>query len=130
MKIDDHLRLSRNLKTLRRTVRLNQAELAAKIGLCRSYYSLLEQGERLPDLNTLYSLSQFYHVEMDALVKCDVQSILSDYFLHQNITKDEHQLLNLYSKLSEVSKGQLLERAEELARLDIRKRQEALQVDY
>lgn len=130
MRIDDHLKLSRNLQILRRTVRLSQTELATKIGLCRSSYSKLEQGERLPDLNTLYSLSQFYHVAMDVLVKCDVQSVLSDYFLHQNLTKNERQLLKLYSRLSEVSKGQLLERAEELARLDLLRRKETLQVDY
>lgn len=130
MRIDDHLRISRNLQILRRTVRLSQTELAREIGLCRSSYSQLEQGERLPDLHTLYSLSQFYHVAMDALVKCDIQAVLSDYFLHQNITKNERQLLKLYSRLSEVSKGQLLERAEELARLDILRRKETLQVDY
>ncbi|MCQ4638319.1 helix-turn-helix domain-containing protein [Anaerovorax odorimutans] len=130
MRIDDHLRLSRNLQILRRTVRLSQTELATKIGLCRSSYSQLEQGERLPDLHTLYLLSQFYHVAMDVLVKCDVQSVLSDYFLHQNLSKNERQLLKLYSRLSEVSKGQLLERAEELARLDILRRKETLQVDY
>lgn len=130
MKIDDQLRLSRNLKTLRMTAKMSQSDLAKKIGLCRSSYCQVEQGDRLPDLGTLYSISKIYHVAMDTLVGSDVQTILGAYFLRQDNTREEMQLMRVYSRLSDVSKGRLLERAEELAELDLLRRKDLIQADY
>ena len=130
MTIDDNVRLAKNLKTLRRITQLSQTELAAKIGVCRTAYSQIEQGGRLPDLNTLHFLSDFYDIAMDSLINCDVQTVLSNYFMNRDKSNDERRLAKLYTCLSEISKGRLLERAEELYRLDILKREENLQMNY
>lgn len=126
MTIDDRLRLSRNLQILRKTMRLSQEELAAKVGLSRSAYGQIEQGNRQMDLETLFALSQFYRITMDSLIRCDVQKILSDFFMQQDCSRDEFQLLQIYSRLSDKAKGRLLERGEELYRLECQRKNSPL----
>ncbi len=122
MTTEDHLRLFRNLRTLRKAAGYTQTQLAEKIGMCRTAYGQLERGSRLLDLNTLYSLSQLYHIPVDALVNCDIQEIRNNYFLSQDGALDESALRNLYSKLTADSKQKLMERAEELYMLDTDRR--------
>lgn len=66
---------------------------------------------------------------MDTILNCDVQTVLQEYFLYQEYTREETKLLALYNSLSDFSKGRLVERAEELARLDQLKRQDALRMN-
>lgn len=122
MTLEDHMRIYRNLKALRKVSHYTQAELAAKIGLCRASYSQLERGLREPDLDTLCSLCQIYHITLDMLVKCDIPTVLSDYFLYETASPESHHLLKIYSQLSFTSRGRLMERAEELYQLDTCKR--------
>ena len=122
MTIDDQLRLSRNLRVLRKTVRLSQEAIASKVGLSRSSYGQIEQGVRQMDVETLFALSDFYHITMDDLVRCDIQKILSDFFIQQDRGRDEAKLLEIYSQLSDKAKGRLLERCEELYRLDLQQK--------
>ncbi|MCB6994640.1 helix-turn-helix transcriptional regulator [bacterium 210820-DFI.6.37] len=119
MTIDDQLRLSRNLQILRKAARLSQKEIAAKVGLSRSTYGQIEQGARQMDLETLFKLSRVYRITMDALIRCDIQEILSDFFIQQDCSRDEVQLLKIYARLSDKAKGRLLERGEELYRQDL-----------
>lgn len=130
MTIDTQMRVANNLAALRKTANLSQAALSEKVIVCRSTYAQYEQGDRLPDLDTLYALAEFYHVKLDTLVNCDMQVVLEDYFLHHEYTREETQLMELYSKLSDFAKGRLIERAEELARLDVQRREQTLQVIY
>ena len=130
MTLDDQLRISANLKTLRKAAQLSQAALAEKLAVCRSTYCQYEQGDRLPDLSILHTLSQFYHITIDSLLNCDVQEILKDFFLCEGQTRQERRLLRIYTGLSEFAKGQLVERAEELSRLDSMRRKEVLQINY
>jgi len=78
----------------------------------------------------LFELSQFYHIKIDTLINCDVQMVLSDYFLHEEYTLDEQALIQLYENLSDFSKGRLIERAEELTQFDQAKRDQSLQIRY
>lgn len=130
MTIETQMRIANNLAALRKTANLSQAALSEKIIVCRSTYAQYEQGDRLPDLDTLYSLANFYHIKLDTLVKCDMQSVLEDYFLHHEYTREETQLIEMYSKLSDFAKGRLIERAEELARIDINRREQTLHIIY
>lgn len=126
MTTDEQLRLSRNLLVLRKAAGLSQKYLASKIGLCRASYGQLEQGARKPDLNVLCAISDFYHITLDILLSCDIQEVLQNFFLRQDYGKEEARILTLYSKLSENSKGQLLERAEELSQLEILRKKQML----
>lgn len=122
MTVDDHLRIRRNLKALRKISRYTQDELCSKIGLCRSSYSQLERGLRDPDLDTLYALCQVYHITLDFLIDCDIQSVLGEYFCCDSDASEGNRLLKIYSQLSQYGKGRLMERAEELYALDMDRR--------
>jgi transcriptional regulator with XRE-family HTH domain len=121
MTIDDHLRLSRNLKLLRKVANYTQFELAEKLGICRTAYSQIERGLRLPDISTLQQLSQIYDVPIDMLLNCDVSDILTHHFLRED-NEQEQALLELYEQMSIDAKEQLLQRAEELCHLDMLKK--------
>lgn len=130
MEIHEYLRFTRNLVVLRKASGLSQEAIASAIGICRASYSQLEQGLRQPDLNILFSISDFYHIAPDALISCDIQELLQKFFTQQNPGKKESRLLKLYKRLSESSKGRLLERAEELAQLEILKKKQILQTEH
>ena len=72
MEIHEYLRFTRNLVVLRKASGLSQEAIASAIGICRASYSQLEQGLRQPDLNILFSISDFYHIAPDALISCDI----------------------------------------------------------
>lgn len=121
MTIDDHLRLNHNLKILRKVANYTQFELAEKLGICRTAYSQIERGLRLPDISTLQHLSQIYDIPIDMLLNCDISDILAHHFLHED-KEQEQALLELYEHMSIDAKEQLLRRAEELFHLDMLKR--------
>lgn len=55
------------LKELRSENGLTQHELAVKLGITRSSYSLYELGLREPNLAMLIELSKFFNVTLDYL---------------------------------------------------------------
>lgn len=129
MRIELQQRVAHNLTLLRKNAKLSQSALSSKISIGRSTYSQYEQGDRLPDVDTLYALCSFYHVNMDTLVNSDAQTVLQEYFLYQEYTREETKLLSLYTSLSDFSKGRLIEHAEILAQFDRQKRQESLHIN-
>lgn len=130
MEIHEYLRFTRNLVVLRKASGLSQEAISSAIGMCRASYSQLEQGLRQPDLNILFAISEFYHIALDVLISCDIQGLLQSFFTQQNPGKEESRLLKLYKHLSESSKGRLLERAEELVRLELLRKKQLLQAEY
>jgi putative transcriptional regulator len=55
------------VKPLRQAKGLNQAEIAAELGVSRPTYVLIEQGEKEPTLSQLYTLSRLLGVEAGEL---------------------------------------------------------------
>lgn len=55
------------LKPLRQSKGLNQAEIAAELGISRPTYVLMEQGEKEPTLSQLYTLSRLLGVNAGEL---------------------------------------------------------------
>ena len=60
--------LNSRLRYLRTSEKLNQAEIAEKIGVARTTYAMYEQGNRQPDYNTLQKLADYYSVTIDYLL--------------------------------------------------------------
>ena len=56
------------LKKLRESAGLSQTELAKEIGISRGSISFYENGERVPDIETLRKLCEFFHVSADLLI--------------------------------------------------------------
>lgn len=121
MTLDEHFRLNRNLKILRKATNYTQLELADELGICRTSYSQVERGLRLPDVSMLQSLSRLYEVPIDMLLNSDIRDVLGHHFLHSS-SEQQQALIKLYEQLSTDAKEQLLLRAEELCQLDMLKR--------
>ena len=56
------------LKQLREKTGLNQKECAEKLNISRGSISFYENGERLPDIETIYNMSKYFDVSADYLV--------------------------------------------------------------
>lgn len=56
------------LKELREKIGLNQKECAEKLNISRGSISFYENGERLPDIETIYNMATFFDVSADYLV--------------------------------------------------------------
>lgn len=61
-------RLSLKLLELRQEHNLTQKELCAKLNISRTNYSYFENGRRVPDVDTLLLIAEFYGVSLDELV--------------------------------------------------------------
>lgn len=64
--------LKQNLVHLRKQGELTQAEIAYEFGISQQSVSFYENGKREPDLGTLVSLSEFFGVTVDDLLKKDL----------------------------------------------------------
>lgn len=75
MKLDTQMRIAANLRTLRTSKRLSQAEIASFIGTSRSLYTHYELGNRAQDAEALYIISTHLGIDMTAFFK----TILKDF---------------------------------------------------
>lgn len=75
--IDIKNTLSQNLIFLRKSKKLTQGELAEKINYSDKTISKWENGDALPDIETLYLIAQFYEVTIDALISSDLQKVVT-----------------------------------------------------
>lgn len=62
------MKLKERLKELRAESGLTQKELAAKLSITRSAYSLYEIGTREPSIAVLIDMAKFFEVTLDYLV--------------------------------------------------------------
>jgi len=57
-----------NFKRLRKEAHLEQAEIAARLGLAKSTVSMYERGQRRPNLTILAGLAEIFDVTVDELI--------------------------------------------------------------
>ena len=62
---------SQRLKALREEQGLSQTELAEKIGISRGSISFYENGDRIPDIEILFKIHEFFDVTADYLLGLD-----------------------------------------------------------
>ena len=60
--------IAKNLANLRKNKKITQTELADQFGYSDKAISKWENGDTLPDIQTLYQLCEFYNVTLDFLV--------------------------------------------------------------
>lgn len=68
-------RFSKNLVILRRKHKLTQGDLADKLSYSDKTISKWENGDALPDAETLCLISEFFDVSVDELLKSDIAEI-------------------------------------------------------
>ena len=111
MNLETQLRIADNLKALRITRDLNQAEMADTVGISRSLYSRYESGKSAPDAEFLYNMANLYGFDFGILFEADRQNFLSLLAASQFCDDELQELMSMYRKLSPVARGMLLERA-------------------
>jgi len=84
------------LKELRERAGLNQEGLAMKINVSQSTISAYEVGERTPDLRTLISIANTFHVSLDYLAGL---SDICQPIRQSDLKPEEIYLLSLYRGL-------------------------------
>lgn len=109
------------LKELREQRGISQTELANFLGVVRSTVCQYEKGNRMPDSNILCKLADYFNVSVDYLLgRADEQSftpntrnshnydeILSRTTPLNQLSSDEHELIEKYRKLSPAYKMKL-----------------------
>lgn len=60
--------IAKNLANLRKNKKITQTELAEQFGYSDKAISKRENGDTLPDIQTLYQLCEFYNITLDFLV--------------------------------------------------------------
>lgn len=70
--------LSQNLISLRKSRKLTQLELAEKLNYSDKTISKWENGDAVPDLETLVAIAKFYGVTIDALISEDAKALAQE----------------------------------------------------
>ena len=84
-----------NLKSIRETFGLSQAELGRQIGVGKSSISMYETGKREPDLNTIEAIADYFGIGL-AMLMGDTDN--------SGLAQDEGELLAAYRALSDLGK--------------------------
>lgn len=111
MNLETQFRIADNLKALRITRDLNQAEMADTAGVSRSLYVKYELGKSTPDAEFLYNLANYFGFDFGILFEADRQVFLSHLAASQFCDDELQELMSMFRKLSPVARGMLLERA-------------------
>lgn len=89
------------LRELREQRRLNQEGLAMKLNVSQSTISAYEVGERVPDLETLIAIADFFGVSLDYLAGLsDVKQPIKQ----SDLSADELEYLYVYRQLNDTNK--------------------------
>lgn len=63
-----NIQLGKNLSTLRKAHKKTQAQLSEVLNISRQAYSNYENSKRIPDIDTLVHISQYYNITLDDLI--------------------------------------------------------------
>ncbi len=69
--------LAENLAYLRKANKLTQSELAQKLSYSDKTVSKWENGDAVPDVETLWQLSKFYNINMNSLIEDNLKNKLA-----------------------------------------------------
>lgn len=114
MKLDTQKTIASNLRTLRTSKDLKQAQVAAFAGISRSLYTHYELGSRTQDAEVLYIISNRLGIDMSILFEKDHKKFLSHLASKETCDEGLIELMSLYRQLSPFSRGMLMERAASL----------------
>lgn len=73
-----NMALSEKLYTLRRKSGLSQEQLAEQLNVSRQAISKWEAGQSIPESDKLLSISNYFHVSLDYLMKEETQDTISE----------------------------------------------------
>ena len=61
------------MKTARRKLKLSQEDVAKQVGICRSYYCMIEKNKKRQDLNLemIGKLSEIFEIPVERIVELE-----------------------------------------------------------
>jgi transcriptional regulator len=74
----DYKLLGKNIKEVRKSLKMTQEQLAEKIEVSTVFISQIESGSRKPSLETIYKLSIALKIKIDTLINTDYNTKLPD----------------------------------------------------
>ncbi len=101
----DYKLLGKNIKEVRKSLKMTQEQLAEKIEVSTVFISQIESGSRKPSLETIYKLSIALNVKIDTLINRDYNTEIPD---------DITQLVDLLNMCSPKQQTFVTEIAKEL----------------
>lgn len=110
--------LGKNLKLLRLSRDISQADMADALGLTRSSYAQYELGNRMPDARILFTVARFFKIDMELLFEGNQVRFLGEVVHSAGKSISDERLFENYRLLSPFSKGRLLEFSEKLVEWD------------
>jgi len=66
------MKIAKNIRVLREQKKLSQELLADKLGITRGRLGAYEENRNQPPIEILISMSEFFHISIDAMVKADL----------------------------------------------------------
>lgn len=106
--------IGRNLKLLRMSCDVKQADMAELLGVSRSSYAQYELGNRIPDICMLYEIALYFQIGMEMLFEADQARFLAELALASAHGGESKKIIENYRCLSPFSKGRLLQFSEKL----------------
>lgn len=101
------------LKELRLSRGITQVELAKQLGISRSTVGMYESGSREPDFETLELIADYFNIDTDYILgrtnKTTYIPIPVDTQTSIHNRKKEHELLEVYRKLSDENKDKTVQ---------------------
>ncbi|MDO5414544.1 MAG: helix-turn-helix transcriptional regulator [Bacillota bacterium] len=104
--------LGNNIRALRNSRRASQEEVTNFIHITRSTYSSFENGQKVPDLQTLDAICALYDISFDSLVNFDITKGILKRIYFDKCNQDVADLLNKYQSLSLSSKFLVMQRVD------------------
>jgi transcriptional regulator with XRE-family HTH domain len=74
-------KISKNIRHLRQDKGWSQEQFAEKLGITRARIGSYEEDRCMPPIDTLVSISNLFHISLDALVKVDLSKYNGDTFI-------------------------------------------------
>ena len=68
----DYKLLGKNIKEVRKSLKITQEQLAEKIEVSTVFISQIESGARKPSLETVYKISGALKIKIDTLINKDI----------------------------------------------------------
>lgn len=96
----------KNLREARNDAGLTQKKISEAIGISQQSYSDYENGRTFPDEMTLIKLANTLNISVDYLLG-RTDDIGAAIPIEQNLSRDEREVLDLYSSLSPTRKEDL-----------------------
>lgn len=97
------MRFGDNLKTIRKSKKMSQEQLAEKVNVSRQSVSKWENGEAYPEMNNILELCKIFNCKINDLVHTDMSDIASlDEEIIMNVVKFNESKQNHVKTLSNV----------------------------